>query len=363
MSKRSVFTTITPLPAGVTRETVMEFLLSHTEMIDLNPLVEERHPIKPPPQATPEEFHCVWYSLTDKISYLPGGMYSGKVTYTACFHDLGNGIQTHVYAPMGLDIKNKWTINGSLPGEPTQPHEIGKGIPLSGLYLREDVDMRCNILMTSFVKKNLRNAHSALVDRLVVKAQLYEAASINDRLSDRSTTIGGSPFSGSPNSSPRLSAMQLAHRGSMHSSIRAPSPGFPSSAQDSSNFIPAPLFQDPRISPRNSGTFLPGQVDPRLSLLPGQQLPPQPYNTGYDPRLDPRLSMQPQQPYPAYPAPQAQLGQQYGQNGMTMELENNQQSQYSTYANVAEMPGGRPDPKKNSGGPPVHPTNFTAELE
>jgi hypothetical protein len=26
-------------------------------------LVEERHLIKPPPNATPEEYHCIWYSL------------------------------------------------------------------------------------------------------------------------------------------------------------------------------------------------------------------------------------------------------------------------------------------------------------
>jgi hypothetical protein len=37
MSKRTVFTTITPLPASISRQTVMETLHSHTEMIDLNP--------------------------------------------------------------------------------------------------------------------------------------------------------------------------------------------------------------------------------------------------------------------------------------------------------------------------------------
>lgn len=141
MSKRTVFTTITPLPAGVSRAVVMETLKSHTEMIDLNPLVIERHPIKPPPNATPEEYHCVWYSLTDRVSYLPGGLASGQVTYTCCFHDLKDGLQTHCYAPMGLDIKGKWTLGGSLPGEPIAPVELGVGAPLHGLWLREDVDV------------------------------------------------------------------------------------------------------------------------------------------------------------------------------------------------------------------------------
>merc|ERR1712093_681943 len=162
MSKRTVFTTLTPLPPGVSREVVMETLKSHTEMIDLNPLVIERHPIKPPPNATPEEYHCIWYSLTDRVQYLPGGLASGQVTYTCCFHDLKDGLQTHCYAPMGLDIKGKWTLGGSLPGEPIAPVELGLGAPLHGLWLREDVDMRCNIMMGGFVKKTLKKAHSSL---------------------------------------------------------------------------------------------------------------------------------------------------------------------------------------------------------
>jgi hypothetical protein len=151
-------------------------------MIDLNPLVEERHPIKPPPNATPEEYHCLWYSLTDRISYLPGGMMSRKVSYNCCFHDLENGLQTHCYAPLGLNIRGKWTLGGSLPGEPIAPVELEVGAPLQGLWLREDVDMKCNIMMTRFVKKTLRKAHYYLVERLLIKAQIVEAAEKNQRL-------------------------------------------------------------------------------------------------------------------------------------------------------------------------------------
>lgn len=182
MSKRTVFTTLTSLPTGITREIVLESLHNHVEMIDLNPLVEERHPIKAPAKATPEEFHCIWYSMTDKIQYLPGGMYSGKVTYNACFHDLSNGLQTHCYAPMGLDIKGKWTLGGTLAHEPVEPVEMGLGAPKHGLWLREDVDMKCNILMTSFVKKTLKKAHATLVERLVEKSHLLEAEAHNSRI-------------------------------------------------------------------------------------------------------------------------------------------------------------------------------------
>jgi hypothetical protein len=266
-------------------------------MIDLNPLVEERHPIKPPGKATAEEYHCQWYELTDKISYLPGGLVSGKVTYQACFHDLANGLQTHVYAPMGLDIKNKWTIGGTLPGEPTQPVEIGQGIPLQGLYLREDVDMRCNMLMTTFVKKTLKKAHAALVARLVVKAQLYEAASVNDRLSDRTYQSDEYSEHTSPsltlarlnaNRSPHLT---LSHNGSFgRNPSQSPlgSPGFPPlppAAGGSSYGTNDELVPDPLTLRSQSPFSIPGQFPQQHShhgsrysaasyASPGRQMDP-----------------------------------------------------------------------------------------
>jgi hypothetical protein len=174
MSKRTVFTNVTALPSGVTRQSVIESLYDHLAMIDLNPLVEQRRSIKPPAHATPEEYHCRWYQVTNKIKYLPGGLYSGRVTCNACFHNLTNGLQTHLYAPLGLNVMGKWTVGGALPGEPKEAIELGLGMPMNGLWLREDVNMKCNILTTNFVKKILMKAHARLVDRLIVKAQLSE---------------------------------------------------------------------------------------------------------------------------------------------------------------------------------------------
>lgn len=155
----------------------MDMLHTYTDMIDLNPLVEERHPIKPPPHATAEEYHCWWYSLTDRVQYLPGIIITTKVSYTACFHDLSNGLQAHYYAPLGLNIKNKWTLCGSLPGETTAPVEIGVGAPHSGLYLREDIKMTCNFMATAYVKKILKKAHATLISRLVARAQFIDVRS------------------------------------------------------------------------------------------------------------------------------------------------------------------------------------------
>ncbi len=185
MSKRTQFTTVTPLPEGITRETVLETLHDHLEMIDLNPLVTERHPIRPPPEADAEEFHAQWYSVTDKVNYLPGGLYSGAVSFNCCFHDLPNGLQTHIYAPMGLDMRGRWTLGGTLPGEPRQPVELGVGIPKTGLYLREDVNMKVNIVMTKFVKGTTKRTHTKLVNRLVEKAHIVEAEAHNNALAEQ----------------------------------------------------------------------------------------------------------------------------------------------------------------------------------
>ncbi|KAI1812756.1 hypothetical protein GGS20DRAFT_556543 [Poronia punctata] len=176
MSKRTTFTTISPLPEGIPREAVIDFLHNHREMIDLNPLIIERHPIPPPAHAAEDERSLIWWSMTDKISYLPGGLVTGQIEYTAAFRNLPDGVQTHCYAPMGTDIRERWSLAGTLPGEPRQPVELGLGAPLEGLYLREDVELRCNFVMSGFVKKTLKKAHGDLVERLCRKAKAAAAA-------------------------------------------------------------------------------------------------------------------------------------------------------------------------------------------
>ena len=132
------------------------------------------------------------------MDYLPGGLLTGSVTFNACFHDLPMGLQTHVIAPAGLNIKEKWTLAGTLPGEPTQPMELGLGLPMQGLYLREDVDMKSNVLTTSIVKRNLKDSHAKLVEKLIAKAteeQGLSAQQLQSRDSRNDTSgIGSSSY-------------------------------------------------------------------------------------------------------------------------------------------------------------------------
>lgn len=163
---RSLITSITPLSPGTSRAAAVAFLHDHVRMIRLNPLVIRLQKTTPSPDASADEYDCAWYEITDEISYLPGGLYKGEVTYKACFNDLPNGIQTHTFAPAGLDLRGKWIIGGNEPGEPREKLELGSDAPREGLYAREDVDMRCNFLLTGFVKKNLTKSHKVVMDKL-----------------------------------------------------------------------------------------------------------------------------------------------------------------------------------------------------
>ena len=63
MPKTAFFTTITPLPAGITRKSVFDMYHDHLAMIDLNPLVVERFMCKPPRYAPTDEYWSMWYTI------------------------------------------------------------------------------------------------------------------------------------------------------------------------------------------------------------------------------------------------------------------------------------------------------------
>ncbi|KAJ4987525.1 hypothetical protein SVAN01_06982 [Stagonosporopsis vannaccii] len=182
MPKVAIFTTITPLPAGITRKSVLDMYKDHLAMIDLNPLVVERYKCKPPNYAPTSEYYATWYTIKDKVSYLPGGLATGSVSYHAVFHDFPDSLETHVYAPLGLDIRAKWSVGGSLPGEPKEPVDPSMNAPRQGLYIREEVKMTCSSLLLGFVKKTFKDSHSQLVEKLVERAHILESNSANERL-------------------------------------------------------------------------------------------------------------------------------------------------------------------------------------
>ena len=158
VQRQTVFINRTPLPSSLSETVVVQTLHDHGAMIAQNPLVihYERCPV--PEDAPPDETDASWYELIDRIDYLPCGLLPGRIRYRACFRDTPQGLRTHVYAPMGVDIRNLWTVCMGEPGREDQ----------AGLYLQEEVDLRCPLGTTSFVRRTLTNAHKELVERLAV---------------------------------------------------------------------------------------------------------------------------------------------------------------------------------------------------
>ncbi|KAI1152393.1 hypothetical protein F4825DRAFT_418896 [Nemania diffusa] len=181
LRKKEVYTIITPIPSFIPRQLAIDILHSHGEVITLNPLVLDHKQIAAPRDAASDEYFSTWYEITERVQFVPGmGKFgSGKISFNACFHDLPWGLQTHVYAPLNIDMRNKYRIGGNQSGvEAPEPPEIGLaelGVPKDGLYLREDIEIRCNIAMVSTVKAQMKAASKEMVGRIIKKAELLDA--------------------------------------------------------------------------------------------------------------------------------------------------------------------------------------------
>lgn len=203
--KKEVFTVITPIPGFIPRQLAIDILHSHSEVITLNPLVLGHKPISAPRDAQADEFYSTWYEISERIQYIPGmgRMGSGTIKFNGCFHDMPWGLQTHIYAPMNVNLRNKYRIAGNQPGfeQPEQP-EIGLkalGAPADGLYLREDIEIKCNVAVIGFVKSQCQKAGKEMVARIIKKAELLDAGVLHAMIedgklktmnpSDRSSTI------------------------------------------------------------------------------------------------------------------------------------------------------------------------------
>lgn len=219
MGKRIVYTKITPLPSNIPRQLALDMLHSHGEVISLNPLVTGHKPIQAPREAAADEFFAQWYEITEIITWGLG--LKKKISFKGVFYDLPNGLQTHTYAPMGVDLRNKWTVRGNQPGEPREPRELGVETPMEGLYLREDVEIVCNMALTSFVKKEMKAAAGVMVDRMTRKAELLDEGVLHAMFEDgKLKTLNPNVQSHDLNDAPR--------RDTGLKSPALPSPGFDS---------------------------------------------------------------------------------------------------------------------------------------
>ena len=270
LRKKEAFTVVTPIPGFIPRQLAIDILHSHSEVITLNPLVLEHRPISAPRNAAADEYYSTWYEIVERIQYVPGvgKAGSGKISFNGCFHDMPWGLQTHIYAPMNIDLRHKYRIGGNQPGvEPPETREIGieaLGAPADGLYLREDIEIKCNIAMVSFVKSQLKSASKDMVQRIIKKAELLDAGVLRAMVED------GKLKTYNPNDRSRL----------------IPSPGIPPDASPGAG--PA----SPRVTSQYYQPGLPsptsGSIRPESSHQP-YQLPQSPYAQTHGPYQAPPI--------------------------------------------------------------------------
>ncbi|KAJ5694897.1 hypothetical protein N7536_005309 [Penicillium majusculum] len=226
MRRKDVYTNITPIPASVPRQLAVDILHSHSEIITLNPLVLSHQPIKAPRDAVADEYYSTWYEITERVQYVPGlgKMGSGKISFKGCFHNVAWGLETHMYAPMGIDIRSKWRIAGNQHDEAPEPRDRrADGAPKTGLYLREDIEIECNRTLISFVKSQLKAASKVLVERLIKKAELLDAGVLQAMMEDgKLTTYNPADRSSRIMREPLYSSRRQSDQMSRSSSSRVP---------------------------------------------------------------------------------------------------------------------------------------------
>ncbi|CDM33956.1 hypothetical protein DTO013E5_1689 [Penicillium roqueforti] len=273
MRRKEVYTNITPIPSSVPRQLALDILHSHSEIITLNPLVLSHQPIRAPRNAVADEYYSTWYEITERVQYVPGlgKIGSGKISFKGCFHNVAWGLQTHMYAPMGIDLRSKWRIGGNQRDEPPEPQDKrADGAPQTGLYLREDIEIECNRTLISFVKGQLKVASKVLVDRLIKKAELLDAGVLQAMMEDgKLTTYNPADRSSRIGRELSLSSRRQSDQMSRSSSSRGPrSP------------------TDSQLGPMSPGYAFPPQYGHQHSRsfaveLPGDSYHPQPAPGAY----------------------------------------------------------------------------------
>ena len=89
---------------------------------------------------------------------------------------------------MNVNLRNKYRIGGNQPSfEPPEIPEISikaLSTPSDRLYLKEDIEIKCNIAVISFVKSQTKKAGGEMVRRIIKKAELLDAGILQAIIKD-----------------------------------------------------------------------------------------------------------------------------------------------------------------------------------
>ncbi|KAK5993035.1 hypothetical protein PT974_06462 [Cladobotryum mycophilum] len=283
LRKKEAFTVVTPIPGFIPRQLAIDILHSHSEVIGVNPLVLGHKPITAPRNAAADEFYSTWYEIEERIQYIPGaGKFgSGKISFNGCFHNMPWGLQTHIYAPMNIDLRNTYRISGNQPGiEPPEHREIGLeslGAPSDGLYLREDIEFKCNITMVSFVKAQLKAASKEMVHRIIKKAELLDAGVLKAMMEDgKLRTVNPNDRSAaSQDRASKMAEAQQAQQG--HPYLTPMSPQLANAAHLPPSYSPTyPMYAQPLQVPTSPSPQMYHHQNPYYLQQGGYAPPPVP---------------------------------------------------------------------------------------
>lgn len=154
--------TSTTLPSTVSRQAALSLLHDHEAMMDLNPLVLWHRPTAAPGGTPAAEADWAWFTVADGLVRRPGGGRAlGQLRYLCGFADAPDGLQTHSLAPLGVELRGRWTVVAG---------------PDAALSLREAVELRCCWLLAGAVRRTLKRAHAGLVRRIIARAEAAATA-------------------------------------------------------------------------------------------------------------------------------------------------------------------------------------------
>lgn len=281
----------------------------------MNPLVTGFKPIKAPRDAPSDEYYSTWYEITERIQYIPGlgKLGSGTISFNGCFHDMPWGLQSHIYvgSPANVDLRNKYRIAGNQPGvEAPGPQEMGLaalGAPKDGLYLHEDIEIKCNFAMVSFVKAQLKAASKEMVNRIIKKAELLDAGVLSAMIED------GKLRTVNPNDRSTTLQYPGAGAGSAPNSPPLGSPGIPYTVPRPLTMQPQPYGSRPGTSGSQAPAYQAGQKanHQRYSELPYSNAPPAVVMELPGDYPPPASSLQPGQPSPGFAQSSTKSDQSY----------------------------------------------------
>ncbi|THH34164.1 hypothetical protein EUX98_g46 [Antrodiella citrinella] len=127
-----------------TVEKALTILHNPIDLIDLNPLVVHREQSATDP--------ALW-NIRDRLSTL-GLKY--EFNYTARATPLEDGALFEINAPLGIVLRNKWTVTPA-----------GEGV----VEMKEDVEVITNCLLMSSVLRDLKKAHEVMHDTLAAQME------------------------------------------------------------------------------------------------------------------------------------------------------------------------------------------------